>query len=135
MHDLETRPTRHVLTANQLSKGSATAPRWNIDGMIASGDPSDNPSAVDGDTNAALSLGVDMDSGSNYNNLYLNSSYVNDNMRNMNSGIVVPSEILTPMKSGVPEIPECQSAGSSILQLSDYLPQYAPRDSYESISV
>ena len=127
MFDLEAPQTSrsgyHILPTNQKN---TTGMRWNIDGMIASGDPTDqvSPNPVS-DLVASGAILTDYMNESSYTS-GLDGAYDGG----LNSGLKVPSEVITPMKTCFMDSSGCQSVSGTVLQLSDYKPEYSFRAHY-----
>lgn len=127
MFDLESpqtaRDSYRTLPTNQKN---TTGMRWSVDGMIASGDPTDqlSPNPIS-DLLASGAISTDYTNTSSYTS-GLDGAYDSA----LNSGLRVPSEIITPMKTCFIDSSDCQSVSGSVLQLSDYKPEYSFRPHY-----
>ena len=127
MFDLESPQTsRSGFSTMPSNQKNTIGMRWNVDGMIASGDPSDqlSPNPIN-DLLASGAISTD----------YMNESSYTSGMDgaydgSLNAGLKVPSEIITPMKTCFMDSSGCQSVSGSVLQLSDYKPEYSFRAHY-----
>ena len=123
MHELETvKQPKHHFSNKHRAKGNKTNSRWNVDGMVAASDPSDQLS--EGPSADLLSSGA-IGIGS----YTIDNSYVSGTddayMSGLNAGLQVPSEVITPMKTCSVDTSECQSVSGTVLGLTEYKPEFS----------
>jgi hypothetical protein len=113
MQDLENFGNpKYELTKKHKGKVDFADARWNVDGMVASSDPTDQ-----------ILVGDNTGDPMNYA-FAVDSPYV-DKLMNLSNQ--QPREAVTPLKRDFVDSAGCKSVSGSVLTLTDYSPQYFDR--------